>query len=357
MEPELQTPVTEEITGDVSFDGGDIETPSTPVAPTESVTQTQTPVAAPATTPANDFVSIRDAARVYGVDLSTFQDDRSALAHLLQQAQAARQDSFYANLGRQVAPHYDTVRKALQQQQAPQQQAQEQSKPWQRPEWDDTWLTMVERDANGNFVAKPGFNPAIADKVQAAHNWMQKFARDPMSVIEPYVQDVIQTRVAEAINNTFESRVSQLREQSEIQRVMEQHSDWLYLRDDAGNPIRDPYTGKYQPSPAGAYYVKLLQQASQLGIRGAANQNAYAIQLLQAEVVRQQALQGTTPQAGPGSTARPNVNPANTLTEPTRRNVVPGTSEQPNGQKTLQQLMREAFEAEGIQDSDLAIAS
>lgn len=312
------------------------------------------PVSAPA---ASDFVSIRDAARVYGVDLSQFQDDRSALAHLLQGMQTANQSSFYTNLGRQIAPHYDVVRQALQsrQQAVPAQQASVQ--PWQRPDFDESWLSMVEKDPNsGVFVAKPGVNPMIAEKVQAASQWMQKFARDPFSVIEPFVKHLIDSQVQERIDQSFDGRIGQMREQSEIQGVVQANAEWLYLRDQNGNVVMDPMSRKAQPSPAGALYVRCLSEAAQLGIRGARNQDAYALRILQGEIARHQVSQAQPP-TNNGQINRPNINQPNTLTEPTRRNLVPGTTDQPTGGKSLDQLLRDAFNSEGVQDSDFAIAS
>lgn len=307
----------------------------------------------------NAYTGIREAARAYGVDLSQYQDDRQALLGLLQAQQASRQNDFYTQLGRQVAPHHDAVRQVLAQRQSPQGQATG-PKPWERPEFDERWLQAVDKTEDGRFVAKPGVNPMIAEKVQAFADWTTKFQRDPLSVISPYIEDQLQSRVAQQVQQIVQQQFGQVAEQSTISNIMQNHSSWLYLRDQQGNAVIDPMTRKPQASPAGVRYVQYLQEAAQMGVRGSQQQDTYATRLLRADIAQAQYTQGnpnTPPTQQRAASNRPNVNPGQALVEPTRRNVVPGASDpQPSG-KSLSQLLRENLDAEGVTDNDFALVS
>ncbi len=128
--------------------------------------------------------TIREAAAFYGLDLSQFEDDGQAFAHLVQQTQQVRQANYYAQLGQQIAPHYAQVQQYLQQQQA-QAQPKAERPAWEAPEFDERWMSLVDKDPNtGVYVAKPGVNPAFAEKVQAyadhVEKWTTTLARSPM---------------------------------------------------------------------------------------------------------------------------------------------------------------------------------
>ena len=89
-------------------------------------------------------------------------DDTAALNLLLQRAQACRQQSMYEQLGRQLAPRAEELQRYLQGgQQMPQAApAVPARKPWEAPEFDRRWASLVDRDPNtGLFFSKPGTPP------------------------------------------------------------------------------------------------------------------------------------------------------------------------------------------------------
>lgn len=344
---------------EISFNPNSV--PDTP--PTSTETQggsgiasatipTQTQTQQPAATETPQMVSIRDAARQLGYELPEFADDQQALIHLLNAQQSARQNDFYTQIGRQIAPNYQQVQQYIAQQRQQQQPQQTGPKPWERPEWDDRWTQMVERDpATGAYVAKPGVNPAIAEKVQAFADWTGRFQRDPLSVIQPWFEEQVNTKVTQQVQQIVQQQFGQVAEQQTISSIMQGHSAWLYAKDASGNPVRDR-SGKLSPSPAGVRYIQHLQDAAQMGIRGSNAQDSYAIRQLRADVAEAQLQRGQAPTPNPQAVHRPNVNPGQALVEPTRRGIVPGSTEPAPSGKSLAQLLREGLDAEGVTDAD-----
>ena len=136
---------------------------------------------------------IREAALAYGLDLSSFQDDSAAWAYMVQAAQRGTERNYYAELGQQIAPHYQQIQSFLQQQQPPKEA--EKPPPWKHPEYDQRWMSLVERDpATGTYRPKPGINPQWADKVQPYHDsidgWATGIVQDPESSLGPLIRQV-----------------------------------------------------------------------------------------------------------------------------------------------------------------------
>lgn len=307
-----------------------------------------------ATPPQSEMLSIREAARQLGYQLPEFADDRAALVHLLNAQQAARQNDFYTQIGRQIAPNYQQVQQWIASQR-PQQTQNQGPKPWERPEFDEQWMKFVDYDQNtGTYVSKPGYDPSIGTKVQQFANWTQRFQRDPMSVLQPWLEDQLENTISRRVQDLVGNQFNQVREQTEIQQVMQTHANWLYMRDQNGNVVIDPVSRRPQASPEGLRYVHHLQNAAKSGIRGTAAQDDYAIRMLKLDLYEAERAQaGQQTQAPPvAATNRPNVNPGQTLVEPTRRGVVPGSTEPTTRGRTLAELLREGLDAEGITDAD-----
>ena len=141
------------------FDGGSeeavvpAERPA-PADPNQRVTHAEA---------SQEWTSIRDAAQQAGFDFGQgVQDDTEALNLLMQRAQASRQQSMYEQLGRQLAPRAEELQRYLQGgQQMPQAApAVPARKPWEAPEFDRRWASLVDRDPNtGLFFSKPGTPP------------------------------------------------------------------------------------------------------------------------------------------------------------------------------------------------------
>jgi hypothetical protein len=300
---------------------------------------------------ASEWQGIRDAARAYGYDLSQYQDDAAALLHLIRQAQASRQADYYAQLGRQLAPHAQGIQGYLQQQQAAAQQPKPQ--PWQPPEFDERWLALVDRDpTTGVFVAKQGVNPAVADRVNAYDQWMRNWQTKGPEFVEQIVEDRLQSRVDQLV----QERLASYQREQTIQSIVAQHADWLYQADQAGRRITD-MNGQFVPTPAGARYVQHVRTLQGLGVTDPRAQDTIARQLLMGEIAMGQASQASaqvSPQAAAAqAVARPNVNPLQAQ-PPQQRALNPAATEPSSEGLTLQEMLRREFRAAGVSDADFA---
>jgi hypothetical protein len=311
-----------------------------------AATQTQ-----PASQPQAGGFDIVGMARQYGVDLSQYQDPQQALGYLFQAAQAARQNDYYTQLGRQIAPHYKGVAEYLQRQEAAQAPAQRQT--WEHPEFDERWLGLVEKDpATGTFVAKPGVNPAFAERVQAyadsVESWTTSLTRNPQQALAPLIEQVTAKLI--------EDRFGQHQATAEAQQIIASNESWLYATDANGNRLVGA-DGRYVPSPLGARYYTHLQSLRQAGVSDARTLDTLAKQILQGEVYAAQAQGGQPAAPSPqtvAATARPNVNPGQALTEPQRRGVVPGATAPSAEGRSLADMLRSAMSEGGVTDADFA---
>jgi hypothetical protein len=333
--------------------GGRVDAPpATPADPNIAAGAQAAATAAPGTA-ASEWQGIRDAARAYGYDLSRFNDDGQALLHLIQQAQASRQADYYAQLGRQLAPHAQGIQTYLQQQaQAAQQQKPQ---PWQAPEFDDRWLALVDRDpATGVFVAKQGVNPAIADRVNAYDQWMRNWqTKGP-----EYVEQIVDSRLQGRVDQMVQERLAGYQREQTIQSIVAQHADWLYQTDQTGRRLTD-VNGQFVPTPAGARYVQNVRTLQGLGVTDPRAQDQLARQLLMGEIAMGQASQANaqvSPQAAAAqAVARPQVNPLQAQ-PPQQRALNPAATEPSSEGLTLQEMIRREFRAAGVTDADFAPA-
>jgi hypothetical protein len=314
-----------------------------------------TPGTAPAgaTTAAEQAMSIRDAANYYGLDLSNYQDDAQAFAHLVQMARQAQQRNFYAELGQQVAPHAEAVQQYLREYQQRQQAAQPAKRqPWEAPEFDERWLQLVDRDqATGRYVPKPGVSPLLADKVNdyADHldRWTSSLARNPMEALSPIIEQV----ATKLIETRFGAHQATL----EAQQIIQGNEAWLYATDANGRRLLGP-DGRYQPSPLGARYYTHLQTLQWAGVKDARTLDTLAKQLLSAEIAQGQAQAAAGQQQAAGAQAvqqlgRPQINPGQAVS-PSRRPIVPGATDPDAEGLSLSEQMRRAMAEEGITDAD-----
>ena len=347
-------PIPARVSG-VLGDNGDDITPSSNDLATPTPTPTSpSPTPTPTTTQQQQWQSIRDVANSRGYQhAGQFQDDAAFLDHLLQQANQARQSDFYARLGQQMAPHASRIQQFLQQGQQPQQTQQAQPQPWEAPEFDEKWLNLVERDpATGIYVAKPGADPQFAAKVNAFATWKANYDRNPAAVLNGMVEARAKAIAAETVR---EQLAVQGREQT-VRSIVAENSQWLYQRDQAGQPVRD-YLGQPMLTPVGTRYMHHLQQIKGMGVTDPRHQDALAKQAVQAEhyAAQAQAQAARDGQGNPQSRAatnNPNINPIQTAPPTQRRNHPHDTPESVAG-KSLNDMMREALNAEGVTDQDI----
>lgn len=297
---------------------------------------------------AQQWQSIREAARAYGYDLSQYQDDSAALAHLVQAAQRSRQADYYAQLGRQLAPHAQGIGQYLQQQRTPA-PATEERPAWQPPEMDDRWLALVERDpSTGVYIAKPGVNPVVADKVNAYSEWMATFAKNPTAVFEQYAQKSL----PELVQKQVAQMMGQWQRNQTVDQIMSSNDPWLYARDASGR-TQSGMDGRPMLSPMGTRYMQHVQTLAQSGMTDPRMQDTVARRLLMGEMAMAQG--AVAPPANPAmaqqAASMPNVNALQGRPALERANT-PGATD-PNGAGlSLADMLRREFEANGVSDTD-----
>ncbi len=330
------------------------ESPSNPSPPAQQPTQSAPPPqaaqgnppgAAGGTQPSQaqqaQWRSIRDAAQQYGYDLSQYQDDSAALAHLVEAARRSKEANYYAQLGQAIAPHYQQLQAFMQQQSQPK---QAERPAWQPPEFDQRWLALVERDsATGVFLAKPGVNPAIADRVNEYVQWSDRFSQNPTQIIEPLVADRVKAEVQEAVR----AQVAEMQRQQAVNQIVQRNSEWLYQHN-GGVPVRDPQ-GRPIPTPAGAAYIQAVESLARAGVSDPQMQDALARQIAIGAIASQQTKQ--QPATPAAAQASPNVNPLQAIPASARQ-AVAGATEPVTTGRSLQELLRAELAAAGVTDAD-----
>lgn len=331
--------------------------PTAPQVPTDPNQRANLAQPGQAQPTADQWQSFRDvAASQYGYQFpSDVQDDSAALRHLIQQAGAARQSDFYSQLGRSLAPHAQGVQQYLQTQQQ-QQAAPPTRQPWEAPEFDPRWVSLVERDpASGIFTSKQGVPHEIAQKVNAYAEWKDGFDKNPSAVIS----GMVKAEASRIAQETFREQYAVHQRQAQIGSIVEQNASWLYAQDQAGQRIVNQATGQYVPSPLGARYIHHVDQLRRAGVVDPRQQDMLAKNLVQGEaaVHAYQQGQAAAGQAANPQTAqavgRPPVNPGQALT-PQQRQVTPGATEPTGTGLSLAEMLRQGMAAEGVTDADFA---
>jgi hypothetical protein len=251
--------------------------------------------------PAPTLAGVRDYLKTQGLDVSSYKDDATVVTALLSAAQQAREYRDAAQRYMQVAPQFEEFQRQQAASLQQRQQQQDESKKTvfdKQPQWDPRWATMVERDpVSGILKEKPGAPAGTAAKVQAYAQWVDEVEwlrqNDPRS----YAKQVTQGEVERLV----EERMGQFNEQNFARDFERQHQQWLYQRDQAGNPLVDPRTGQTRLTPAANAFARHAIEAQQLGIRGIQQQYAYAQRMLVADVAEQ----GLLKQPAAGNVATP----------------------------------------------------
>lgn len=236
-------------------------TPSTPPAPDGgnqspgvSAPAGGTPGATPAPATPSWLSSLKDT----GIDFGG--DETQALARIAQMhkdVQAMRPLTPYVS---QYIQHAKDFQRYLTQQQS--QQAQPQPAPdakgkrpyWSPPEFNQSWLTLVRKDDEGNLVPLPGAPADIVPKILDYQRYQQEkmgdFTRDPFEFMDPHIE----ARAREIAEKVIEDRFGRQRDQQTAQQFVQEHGGWLYEMDPQTRQIRqhsvfDPNTGQYRTEP------------------------------------------------------------------------------------------------------------
>jgi Ni,Fe-hydrogenase III component G len=284
-----------------------------PPAPTDPNLAASDRRARPGAPPPENWRGVREVAEGLGFRFTgNPSDDHAAMVELVRQAATARQSDYYAQVGRQLAPHAPKIQQYLASQQAP---AAPEKSPWDRPEFDARWAQLGERDpGTGVFVGKPGVAPEIVAKVNDYLAWHERKESDPEGYMTHVVNKVFKQQFAEQFQQ-YRQQTAQEQAISEIQRS---NSEWLYQRDPQGQVVFG-YDRRPVPSAAGQRYLFHVQRATQMGISDPRYQNQYAIQAVQNEIYAAQVqkseatqAQASSPQTRQARTA-PNRNPIQSM--------------------------------------------
>jgi len=180
--------------------------------------------------------SLRDAASELGYDVSRFEDDESALSHLVSQAR-------HSETQQQQLAQYQQLMAAQPQQPAAE---EEPAADWNPPEFNPMWLTQVERNAEGTLVPAAGGTPETVQKVMAWAQYRQeqqdKFWSNPYEYMRPMVERVAREQTYSGLQSNQETMTAQ--------QLVEKNQDWIY----DGDPSQRKFT------PEGQLFFDSAQQ-------------------------------------------------------------------------------------------------
>lgn len=231
-----------------------------------------------------EWVSVRDALAGYGIDLRPqFQDDHSALQHLALAYRQAQQGSQLSEYGRLYLQHAEPFQAWMRsQQEAAQQKQAQQQGWWKAPDYDPSWLSKLTRDPQtGELRALPGSDPSIVQKYLAwqdhQRGFLERFSKDPMEAIKPGVEQIAR----QIAQDMVQQHLGGYQQRSQANDFVAQNSSWLHARDQQGQLLGDPRTGKPALSPLGQQFAGFVREAEQRGINDVAGQQDYALTKVQ----------------------------------------------------------------------------
>lgn len=248
---------------------------------------------------------VRDYAKTQGVELP-FEDDGAALNTLLSAYKQANERNYYADFGRQAAPHAQEFQEYLRTRQQP--QAPAAPPPWKGPEFKEEWLQVVEKDENtGRLRSKAGYDPTIAQKVEAYAEWRERWQKEPEAIIGPLIQSEAQKLV--------DARFAEQNERYRADQLLSRHAAWMFAADAQGRALYNQQTGQRQITPEGVTYARATEQLWASGIRDVGTIDTYAQMVVQNAVMRQRLLL-TQPAANGSPNAAPSSSVGGQLTRP-----------------------------------------
>jgi hypothetical protein len=289
--------------------------------------------------------------------VSGFADDTALMDALTDRYHRGTQEDYYAQLGRALAPRAAEIQNYLGNAPNAQRQAPAPAAPadWERPQFDQRWTGMVERDPlSGMYLGKPGTPPAIVEAVNKFAGWQERFGSDPLSAVRPYVEQqlpqVIERHVAQALAAHESQRAAQ--------EILARNSDWMYQADPAGRPSFG-VGGQRVLTEQGRRYGQYVQHLESQGIRDPRSVDTLARQLVMSEInaglaEQYRGTQEPSPQASNSVAAsRPQVNPLQAV-RPQARATTPGSTEPNQEGMTLHDRLTHAVAAAGFTDADFS---
>ncbi len=345
---------------------GQLSQPSSQAPRTDPLTGQPTQVQQPQVDP--QWAALRQQMGRYGVTLPENLTPEQGYAQIAQAYQGNQQRNYYADVGAAVAPHLDQFTQWQQQQQAVNQPApQQDTGPWNPPHFDERWMNVVETDpATGQIRSKPGYDPRYGTMTQAYADYMQGQQREFWQNPQVYMQKMLQGHIQQEIQQHIQGSFGQYQEQVQANNLIQRNQQWLYQNDQNGRPTVGP-NGRPQLSPNGVRYYQYIEQAAkQYRMPTVAEQNQYAMDMLERDALRAQRSQQVpiqnggnpqpqrqAPQVPPGAFHQGgNVNGLQQMTPAGRQQVQP-TTLAPAGGLSFTEMLREGFQQDGITDTDI----
>lgn len=285
----------------------------------------ETPSEEPQDSQSDEVPSLRDAASHLGYDVSNFEDDESALTHLITQARNAEQQQ------KQLA-QYQQLMAAQQQAQSPQQPAEQEAPLWNPPEFNPVWLTQVQRDEQGNLVPAAGGSQETVNKVlqwaQYRQEQQDKFWNNPYEYIRPFVENVAKQQTQHGLETTQDTLTAQ--------QLIDKNSDWIY----EGDPNNRKFT------PEGELFYRAAQQ-----LPNATPKQQFDYAMTQVEKARmQRELEQLKAQQQSSEAHEQKKKAAVNSPKPNSSGTFQQLEQNPD--LTLQERMMAAFKANGIESID-----
>jgi hypothetical protein len=222
--------------------------------------------------------SWRDLAKEHNLDLSSYEDDASAVKHIAEQVQAletTRQEAEevrrqaaearqLAEYGQQFLPYASEFQAFMQQrQQASQQQP---PNPYARPEWNPAWEGLLTTDDDGRVVPNErlGGNLDIVNKYHAVQQWKRNFLNEP----EKHLEGFVQQQARSIVEPLIQEQLTNLRRQIAAEQFVATN-DWLWEKDASGQPVYERnQQGQFarKMSAEGRSYQNDLTEAQAAGL-------------------------------------------------------------------------------------------
>jgi hypothetical protein len=231
-------------------------------------------------------------------DVSIARDLYTSRQGYMEAQQQLRQ---YQAMTAEYARNADQFRQ-WQQAQAQAQQPQQPAKPkwWDPPQVKDIWKQYIVRDpeTGREVVAQDApieAQAAIRDYQAYTANFAKKFVTDPEGTLKPFIEDIVQQKAQELVQQSL----GQYTAQNYVQGLEQQNADWLY--DQSG-----------QPTPEAQAIQAYIEQAAQSGIRDPQARWQYATGMLERDLLNmryQQMQQMMAQQAAPPPQAPPQPEP------------------------------------------------
>lgn len=164
---------------------------------------------------------------------------------------------------------------------------------WAPPEFDQALARHLRYDEQGQLVADKGYEhllPQYANYEAYRRQQTEKLLQNPFAFIEEPVK-LLAKQMAEQV---VKQNLGGYQDELFVQDVTRQHSEWLYAKDPAGNPIKDPVSGGQMLTEWGQRYRQYVMQAAAppheggLGITDIRAQHSYAFGLVQRDAAAHQ---------------------------------------------------------------------